>query len=232
MVQFQYVEMEERIITIIYRMMDLDSDSQSFLNLLFSLSHISRHKNLSVPVQRRGLGFKRRQSLPQDSRNNRWPLPWRPIPPHIRLSSTDPQFLTLHIPPSACVHDPPRFPPFLATKKSCRVLIIPCNRSGIFLLDVPLMCPPHPTPLFAPLSEGNTQFMSFFYKLFPHTSPTPTTSTQGLSKLELTIFCKNSSSSPLQSLSRASFELSGHLKPPLNSHFHLLQQLSSPSSLL
>lgn len=83
-------------------------------------------QNLSVKVQKRGLGYRRRQSPPQDSRNNRWPLLWRPPPPTSVYPPPTPQFVALHIPLF--------FPPQCGFKQTAVVGISPLS---IFLWCLP-----------------------------------------------------------------------------------------------
>lgn len=70
------------IITINYSLYVVKFSLRGAPCVRFSPSHTYTHKNLSVQVQRKGPGYKSRQSPPQDRRNNRWPLFWRPPPPH------------------------------------------------------------------------------------------------------------------------------------------------------
>lgn len=117
------------------QMMDSDSDFWEFsVYASLSLSHTHWNKNCSIQVQRKGPGCKSRQSSPQDSRNNRWPLLWRPPPPH-------PSFLTLHIPPSVLSPDPPLLLTVASNKLSPLILIFPSNQTQVLLF--PLLMPCH-----------------------------------------------------------------------------------------
>lgn len=79
-------------------------------SLSLSVSYIQTQKSLCSSSKEGGLAIKdaslhRRTAETTDGHSSEGLLP------HIRLSSTDPLFLTLHIPPSAFSPDPPLSPP-------------------------------------------------------------------------------------------------------------------------
>lgn len=76
----------------------------------------------SVQVQRTGRGQKGCQSPPQDSRNNRWPLLWRPPPPHSSILHRPPIPHSSRNPPSTFIPDPPLSPPHCDLQQTPRNL--------------------------------------------------------------------------------------------------------------
>ncbi len=99
------------------QIMNFDSDYVSFLCLLLSLSlslslrlihtdtKIALFKFKGRGLAARADSLHRRTAETTDGHSSEGLLP------HIRLSSSDPPFLTLHIPPSAFSPDPPLSPP-------------------------------------------------------------------------------------------------------------------------
>lgn len=91
-------------------MMDSDSDCGSFLCLLLSLCLIHTDTKIALfKFKGRGLAIRadslhRRTAGTTDGHSSEGLLP------HIRLSSSNPPFLTLHIPPSVLSPDPPLSP--------------------------------------------------------------------------------------------------------------------------
>lgn len=131
----------------------LDWDTRRRLSRLLSWSVSNTDTKMALfKFKGKRPGYESRQSSPQDSRNNRWPLLWRPPPPHPSIL-LQPPYVTLHIPPSVLSPDPPLSPPRCGLQQTVAPNPHPSQSSNPRLFSfLPLICTVLCTCLINPVS--------------------------------------------------------------------------------